>query len=90
MLSGGDLGADPAVMKLGITNNVITVISAKDKPLVNLSITPSTGLVQGWYLDPKGFSNNIEGAIMQNGAYSSGYFIGVNTNQSGLFMLFGN
>jgi hypothetical protein len=89
MLSGGDLGADPVVKKMGITNNVISVVSTSDHS-VNVSIIPNTGMIQGWYLDTKGFSNNIEGVIFQNGAFASGYFIGVNTNQSGLFMLFGN
>ncbi len=90
MLSGGDLGANPVVQKVGITNNIISVVPSRDASSISLSIVPSTGMIQGWYIDPKGFSNNIEGAILQNGAFSSGYFSGVNTNQSGLFMLFGN
>jgi hypothetical protein len=88
-LSGGDLGDSPLVKKMGITNNIISVVSSKDHS-VSLNIITNTGMIQGWFIDPKGFTNNIEGAIMQNGAFSTGYFYGVNTNQSGLFMLFGN
>jgi hypothetical protein len=89
VLSGGDLGADPVVKKVGITNNVISVISPSGTSL-SLNIVTNTGMIQGWYIDTKGFSNNIESAIFQNNVLSTGYFIGVNTNQSGLFMLYGN
>jgi hypothetical protein len=89
MLSGGDLGASPVVKKLGITNNIISVLPSKDTSL-SLNINTNSGLIEGWYIDTKGYSNNIESAIFQNDAFSAGYFIGVNTNQCGLFMLFGN
>jgi hypothetical protein len=88
VLSGGDLGANPVVKKMGITNNIISVVSSKDKS-ISLSITPGSGVITGWYVEPNGNSNNIEGEIFQNGVYSTGYFFGVNTNQSGLFMLYG-
>jgi hypothetical protein len=89
MLSGGDLGADPVVKKVAITNNIISVVPSSDQS-ISLNINTNSGLIQGWYIDTKGYSNNIQSAIFQNDAFSSGYFIGVNTNQSGLFMLFGN
>jgi len=88
LLSGADLGDNPVVTKVGITNNIITV-PAKNHSL-SLNINTNTGMVQGWYLDGLGYSNNIEGAIIQNGASSAGYFNGVTTNQAGLFELFGN
>ena len=89
LLSGGDLGANPVVKKVGITNNIISLVSSKDKS-VSLNIITNTGMINGWYIDPKGFSNNIEGAIFQNAPLSTGYFSGVNTNQVGLFLLIGN
>ena len=88
-LSGGDLGANPVVKKVGITNNIISLVSSKDKSL-SLYLVPNTGVVAGWYIDPQGYSNNIEGAIFQNNGLSTGYFTGVTTNQTGLFMLLGN
>ena len=89
LLSGGDLGANPVVKKVGITNNIISLVSTRDTS-VSLTISTNTGTIQGWYIDPKGQSNNIAGAIFQNSALATGYFTGVTTNQSGLFMLFGN
>lgn len=92
MLSGADLGANPVVAKVGITNNVITTISTPNitAPNISLTITPGTGLIQGTYVDPKGFNNTIEGVIFQNDAFASGFFTGANTNQCGMFMLYGN
>jgi len=90
LLSGGDLGANPVVKKVGITNNIISLVSSADKSKVGLNIITNTGMINGWYIDPKGFSNNIEGAIFQNAPLSTGYFSGVTTNQVGLFLLIGN
>ena len=89
LLSGGNLGADPVVKRMGITNNVISVVSSKDHS-ISLTLAPSTGLITGWYVEPNGISNNIEGVIIQNCGYSTGYFFGANTNQSGSFLLYGN
>ena len=89
LLSGGNLGANPVVTKVGITNNIITVISPQTR-LLSLSIVTNTGLIQGQYIDSKNITNNLQGAIFQNDAVATGYFMGVNTNESGLFMLFGN
>ena len=96
MFSGGNLGADPIVKKLGITNNVITPLSFSDQTNLSLTINPNTGSIMGTYVEAHGTTNSIQGAIFQNSSFSAGYFFGgntngvnANTNESGLFMLYG-
>lgn len=87
VLSGGNLGANPVVKKMGVTNNVISVVSPTDHS-VSLTITPGTGVVQGTYVN-HGQTNNLEGLIFQNEGLVGGYFYGVVTNECGSFMLYG-
>jgi hypothetical protein len=87
VLSGGNLGANPVVKKMGVTNNVISVISPTDHS-VSLTITPGTGVVQGTYVN-HGQTNNLEGLIFQNEGLVGGYFYGAVTNECGSFMLYG-
>ena len=92
VFSGGNLGANAVVKKVGITNNVITPISLSDQANLSLTINTNTGAITGSYRElnkPIHSINSIQGAIFQNGSYSTGYFFGSNTNESGLFMLFG-
>jgi hypothetical protein len=98
VLSGGDLGADPVVKKVIISDNVITAFALKDRPNLSLIIDQSAGTISGSYLEANGTTvNTIQGVILQNSAYASGYFIGAKsngegstTNECGLFQLYGN
>jgi hypothetical protein len=88
ILSGGNLAA-PITTTVTISGNVITVNPSATNSLT-LTITPSTGEIQGSFIDPSSLNTNaIESIILQNTTNSAaGYFLG--TNEGGKFILLGN